>query len=330
MVFAMAIDIDLRTIGCFVVLAEELNFTRASRRLHLSQPSLSAQIRKLEEDVRASLFERTTRMVTLTATGAALLPQCRALLDQADLIRSQIELLRGRDLRPVVLGAPFYTFHLSEHATLLASLHRELPDVALRVDNGFTSLQLARLSRGEVDMALVIALPVSRAEYLADHDANAAGELEVPDDLPRLTIRRAPIELAVPREHVLAEWPGKIPLSALAGIDIAVPSVDHGRAVVSPIMHAFAAARARPFVPPEAHAIALEWYCRYHRVPAISLGWFRSHDEDDIIYRHVEGLDRSTELALVRGPRPFASSAAQQVWDHAALLFTDDKTPLAG
>ena len=317
----MAIDIDLRTIGCFVVLADELNFTRASRRLNVSQPSLSAQIRKLERDVRAPLFDRTTRMVTLTSAGAALLPQCRALLDQADHVRGQIEQLRGRTQRPVVLGAPFYTFHLPEHEKLLATLHGELPDIALRVDNGFNSLQMARLSRGEVDMALVIALPVSRAEYLADYEAGSAGELEVPDDMPRLTIRRAAIELAVPREHKLSEWPVEIPLSALSGIDIAVPSIDHGRAVVTPIVQALAAARARPFVPPEAHAIALEWFCRYHRVPAISLGWFRSVDEDDIIYRRLETVDRTTELALVRGTRPFSSKAAQQVWDHASSLF---------
>lgn len=74
-------DVDTRVLRYFVAVAEELNFTRAAERLFVSQPSLSRQIRRLEEDLRLTLFERTSREVRLTAAGAALLPAARRVIE---------------------------------------------------------------------------------------------------------------------------------------------------------------------------------------------------------------------------------------------------------
>ena len=77
-------DAHLRDLRYFVAVAEELNFTRAAERLHVSQPALSKQIRGLETTLRAQLFARDRRQVSLTAAGRALLDVARPLLDRWD------------------------------------------------------------------------------------------------------------------------------------------------------------------------------------------------------------------------------------------------------
>src|SRR6478609_10092975 len=68
---------ELRHLECFVAVAEELNFTRASRRLHVVQSAVSASIRALERELGARLLERSSQRVALTDAGAALLPRAR-------------------------------------------------------------------------------------------------------------------------------------------------------------------------------------------------------------------------------------------------------------
>ena len=71
---------DLRRLRYFVTVAEELHFGRAAARLHVTTPPLSQRIRELEESLGVTLFERTSRRVALTAAGARLLADARAVL----------------------------------------------------------------------------------------------------------------------------------------------------------------------------------------------------------------------------------------------------------
>ena len=75
---------ELRHLRCFVAVAEELHFRRAAERLHVAQPAVSEQIRKLEQEIGVRLLERSHRMVELTPPGAAMLVEARRVLRQAD------------------------------------------------------------------------------------------------------------------------------------------------------------------------------------------------------------------------------------------------------
>ena len=77
-------DIDPRLLRAFLAVAEELHFTRAAARLYLAQQALSRDIRRLERELGAELFVRTTRQVSLTADGERLLPYARRVLDAQD------------------------------------------------------------------------------------------------------------------------------------------------------------------------------------------------------------------------------------------------------
>jgi DNA-binding transcriptional LysR family regulator len=97
-------DVHLRDLRYFVAVAEELNFTRAARRLHLSQPALSKQIQGLETALHARLLERNRREVKLTGAGDALLASARSLLESWDDISAVVTEAAARDARVLRVG----------------------------------------------------------------------------------------------------------------------------------------------------------------------------------------------------------------------------------
>src|SRR5215831_18027268 len=87
--------VELRHLEYFVAVAEELSFTRASRRLHVVQSGVSSAIQGLERELGATLFDRNRHRVTLTEAGLALLPEARATLAAAQAAADAVAGLRG-------------------------------------------------------------------------------------------------------------------------------------------------------------------------------------------------------------------------------------------
>src|SRR5919199_2589864 len=113
------VHLDLRQLEFFVAVAEELSFTRAAERLHVAQPWLSAEVRKLETDLGYPLFDRSTRHVALTPEGRHLVPHAHAILDRVAAYQAAAQALlrnRGGQLR---IGAPTTGSHLPERYLLV-------------------------------------------------------------------------------------------------------------------------------------------------------------------------------------------------------------------
>src|SRR5687768_10462245 len=97
-------SVELRQLRYFVTVAENAGFTRAAELLHVAQPSLSQQIRALERELGVPLFERTSRMVRLTAAGESLLPHARRALAAVDDARHDLAEQAAAPSGPVRLG----------------------------------------------------------------------------------------------------------------------------------------------------------------------------------------------------------------------------------
>ena len=313
-------DIDLKAVRCFVALSEELNFSRAATRMAITQPSFSSQIRKLEQRIGLQLFERSTRQVTITSAGLALLDPARTMLEDARLFAQAAAYLAPENASKVVLGAPFYLYGIAEHDELLELLRTRIPNLRLTVDNDFNQTLVGGLLGGQVDLAMVLATPIPAADWRARTAKRNAGELEIPDNLTRIVLREETVALAVPAEHRFAQH-DVIPADALAGAKIAMLSDAHGSTICDPIRDILQRSGAEVIVPPEAHDIALERLCRQRRIPAISVGWFRDVEQEDIVYRRIEGLDVASQLVLVRGVGQWRSEFAKNVWEVAESHF---------
>src|ERR1700710_444100 len=95
---------ELRQLATFIAVAEEASFTRAADRLHVVQSAVSAGVRKLERELDARLFDRSTHRVELTDSGRALLPEARATLAAAQAAQDAVDEARGGLRGTIVLG----------------------------------------------------------------------------------------------------------------------------------------------------------------------------------------------------------------------------------
>ncbi|MEU5902260.1 MULTISPECIES: LysR family transcriptional regulator [Streptomyces] len=188
-------DVDPRLLRAFVAVAEELHFTRAAARLYVAQQALSRDVRRLERELGAELFSRTTRQVTLTADGERLLPYARRVLEaQDDLVAAA-----AGAARPLLvdLNSPGLAFgRILERARALA------PECELmaRFESGLTG-SAAEIVAGRLD--------VSFGRYAGLDPALRAG-------LDHQPVRYEPMAVLLPAGHPLAEL-DEVPLDALAG-----------------------------------------------------------------------------------------------------------------
>ena len=180
---------DFRQLRYFVAVAEELSFTRAAIRLHLSQPPLSQQIQALERDLGVRLLERDKRNVALTEAGRVFLEEARQILAKAEEARSHVLAAAAGYSGQLRLA---YTVSVSFHPALPQALLRYgqiAPNVRIQLNEMYSEPQFAALLAGQIDVGFV------RDEPQHTKDARSL----------RLTvIDREPLLLALPSGHPLA------------------------------------------------------------------------------------------------------------------------------
>src|SRR6266851_1475534 len=98
-------DVQIGHLRCFLAVAERRHFTRAARELGLAQPSVSAQVRRLEDELGSELFHRMKGNVTLTPAGEALLPFARRILAEVDAASSELRDTGARVRGRLAIGA---------------------------------------------------------------------------------------------------------------------------------------------------------------------------------------------------------------------------------
>jgi DNA-binding transcriptional LysR family regulator len=177
---------ELRQLEYFVAVAEEANFTRAAERVHISQSGVSAQVRRLEQELGATLIDRSGRTATLTAAGEAALDHAREALGAATAVRQAVDdvsgVLRGRLDVGMVSGCT-----ITPLFDALAAFGAAHPGIEISLIEDGSDRLTARVRAGEVDVALI----------------GAAGH--TPEGLEAFTIVSERLVAAAPAGHPLAE-----------------------------------------------------------------------------------------------------------------------------
>jgi LysR family transcriptional regulator, hydrogen peroxide-inducible genes activator len=176
---------NLRDLRYLVALAETCHFGRAAERCFVSQPTLSAQIRKLEDYLGVQLIERQPRRVALTEAGARIVPIARRILQDSDqlvaLAKDDREPLSGRLKVALIPTIGPYLLPL-----VARKLRKELPKLQLLLYEYQTEPLLDKLRNGAIDVG-VLALPVATEGLVTE------------------TLYEEPFTLAMPNTHVLTK-----------------------------------------------------------------------------------------------------------------------------
>lgn len=147
-----------------VTLAQEQHFGHAAERCHVSQPTLSVGVKKLEDELGVLIFERSKSAVRLTPVGEGIVAQAQKVLEQAQGIRELAQAGKNQLTAPLKVGA-IYTVGPYLFPHLIPQLHRVAPQMPLYIEENFTHVLRDKLRNGELD-AIIIALPFNEADVL--------------------------------------------------------------------------------------------------------------------------------------------------------------------
>ncbi len=176
---------ELRHLRYFVAVAEELNFTRVAARLHVAQPALSSQVKDLEFELQAQLFERRSSGVQLTRAGKALYQRARAILAEAAEAVNEARTAAGLITGTLVVGYPS-GMHLDYLRPAVERFRREQPKVQFDFIHSLPAELVKTVRQGLIDVAFI----------------NLPAPL---DSLAYRTIWRVYSKVVLPRNHRLAK-----------------------------------------------------------------------------------------------------------------------------
>lgn len=194
---------ELRHLRYFITVAEELNFSRAALKLFTAQPSLSQQIKDLEEDVGVRLLNRTKRKVELTEEGAVFLEQARLTIAQSEkAIAMARQVFKAKQQLLRIGFVPVAEMKIFPY--VLPNLRVQSPELKIELQSLNNSNQLRGIKKGELDITFT-------RENLSS------------DEIESIFVLREPLIFVLPKDHPLANYE-RIPVKALDGIDFVIPS----------------------------------------------------------------------------------------------------------
>ncbi|HEY6728248.1 MAG TPA: LysR substrate-binding domain-containing protein [Polyangiaceae bacterium] len=299
---------ELRHLRYFVAVAEELHFGRAARRLHISQPPLSAQIRDLEHEFGVTLFERSHHKVELTDAGRQLLPRARDVLQRAvNLAVEAASVARGAS---GLVSVGYTTTAAYDFLPRWLELSQQrLPLVAIRLEELPSPAQAFALDEQRIDIGLAC-LPVA-----------AHGALARPLVRERITV-------ALPARHPLAKR-RQLRLADLCGVTQVVlrNSQEQGWAQAC----AAELARAGVHAPVAAEAdtkLALLGLVAAQLGIAVISSSLATLGRPGVVFRTIADVRRPLILGALHRPRP--SALVSQLLELAAIAGRDsDAEPLS-
>lgn len=194
---------ELRHLRYFIAVAEELNFSKAALKLYTAQPSLSQQIKDLEEDVGVRLLNRTKRKVELTEEGAVFLEQARLTLAQAEkavAMARQVSQAKQQLLRIGFIPVA----EIKVFPYVLPNLRVQNPELKIELLSLNNLEQMRAIKKGELDISF------TRHNFQSN-------------EIESKFVFREPLIFILPKDHPLAKYE-RIPVKALNGIDFVIPA----------------------------------------------------------------------------------------------------------
>jgi DNA-binding transcriptional LysR family regulator len=308
---------ELRHLRYFVAVAEELHFRRAAERLHVAQPAVSEQVRKLEQELGVKLFDRTQRSVSLTVAGAALLEEARHVLRHAEVARQAARSAGDRATMRLRIG--YLADSLPSNVPrALRQLAVSAPSVQVDLETGPALRLLEELRARRLD-AVVAALPAPanglRVTPLGDQHAVAvlpASHSHAVDEAIALD-RLAPERLVVlPREVNPAFHDAVVAICRDAGLSPTFVTVPEPR--IEHVLLTVAAGAGMALVPDSVAERCTVPGIRF--VPLAGVGAaFQSvalthpDTEDIATLSFLRALSRTTRNGAVEGSQPLGLAA---------------------
>ncbi len=309
---------ELRHLRYFVAVAEELHFRRAAERLHVAQPAVSEQVRKLEEELGVRLFDRTQRSVSLTSAGNAMLEEARRVLHQAEV--AQAAARNARDQATTRLRIGYVPDSLPRTVSrAMQQLVTSSPLVQISLETGPALRLIADVRAQRLDAA-VVGLPAPanglRATAIGYQNAVAALPVTHPHavDAAISLERLAPERLVtLPRDTNPAFHNAVVSICRDAGlspslVEIGEPDVEHALLTVATgagiaLLPESAAER---YVAPGVRFVPLEGVA-----PAFESAVLTDRDSSNLATAgFLRALGRAGKPAAVPTSRPAISLAA--------------------
>ena len=145
---------DIQTMQYYLAVVREGTISAAAQTLHVAQPSLSRQMKELEEELGVTLFERGNRRITLTEEGMVLRKRAQEMVALMQLTKEEVSTIRNHISGTVRIGAgESVSFHYLSRAA--ASLAKEYPDIRFHITSGDTQDLIDELNNGLIDFALI-------------------------------------------------------------------------------------------------------------------------------------------------------------------------------